>query len=78
MSKKTRKEHHVVPNSEGGWDIKKAGGEKSIKHLPTKEEAVNIAREISKNQGTELVIHGKKGKIQRKDSHGHDPFPPKG
>jgi len=26
MPKKTRKEHHVVPNSQGGWDIKKAGG----------------------------------------------------
>ena len=78
MPKKTRKEHHVVPNSEGGWDIKKAGGERAIKHLPTKEEAVNIAREISKNQGTELVIHGKNGKIQEKDSHGKDPYPPKG
>jgi hypothetical protein len=24
------------------------------------------------------VIHGRDGKIQSKDSHGHDPFPPKG
>jgi len=42
------------------------------------QKAVNTAREISKNQGTELVIHDKKGKIQRKDSHGNDPYPPKG
>jgi len=75
---KTRKEHHVVPNSQGGWDIKKPGGKKSIKHSPTKEEAVNVARKISKKQKTELVIHDKKGKIQRKDSHGNDPYPPKG
>ncbi len=34
-------------------------------------------REISKNQGSELVIHGKDGKIQQKDSHGKDPNPPK-
>ncbi|WP_338587823.1 DUF2188 domain-containing protein [Paenibacillus sp. Y5S-9] len=29
-------------------------------------------------QKTELIIHGKDGKIQSKDSHGNDPYPPKG
>jgi hypothetical protein len=29
-------------------------------------------------QKTELVVHGVDGKIQYKDSHGNDPFPPKG
>lgn len=70
--------HHVVPNPKGGWDIKKGGGQKSIKHTETKEAAEKIARGISKNQETELVIHGKDGKIQRKDSHGNDPHPPEG
>jgi len=33
---KTRKEHHVVPNTKGGWDIKKAGGTINAKtHLHT-------------------------------------------
>jgi hypothetical protein len=69
-----RPSHHVVPNSDrGGWDIKKGGGQKSIKHTDTKDEAEHIAREISKNQKTELVIHGADGTIQRSDSHGHDP-----
>lgn len=67
------KTHHVVPNPEGGWDVKKGGGEKSIKHTDTKQEAVDIAREISKNQQSELVIHNKDGKIGSKDSHGNDP-----
>lgn len=70
--------HHVVPNPNGGWDIKRGGGQKSIKHTDTKMEAEKIAREISTNQETELVIHGKDGKIQRKDSHGNDPHPPEG
>jgi len=70
--------HHVVPNPDGGWDVKKSGGKKSSRHTNTKKEAERIARNISKNQGTELVIHGKDGKIQRKDSHGNDPHPPKG
>jgi hypothetical protein len=73
-----RKEHHVVPNKDGGWDIKKGGGSKSIKHFDKKSNAELFARRVSKNQGSELVIHGLDGKIQRSDSHGHDPHPPKG
>jgi len=70
--------HHVVPNQDGGWDVKRGGGQKASHHTDTKAEAERIARDISKNQGTELVIHGKDGKIQSKDSHGNDPYPPKG
>jgi hypothetical protein len=61
--------HHVVPNQDGGWDVKRGGGQKASHHTDTKAEAERIARDISKNQGTELVIHGKDGKIQSKDSH---------
>lgn len=70
--------HHVVPNQDGGWDVKRGGGQKASHHTDTKAEAERIARDISKNQGTELVIHGKDGKIQSKDSHGNDPYSPKG
>jgi hypothetical protein len=70
--------HHVVPNPDGGWDVKRGGGEKASHHTDTKADAERIAREISKNQETELVIHGQDGKIQSKDSHGNDPYPPKG
>lgn len=71
--------HHVVPNQNGGWDVKKSGSKRSSNHTTTKAEAEKIARKISINQKTELVIHGKDGKIQRKDSHsGNDSFPPKG
>ena len=72
------KSHHVVPNKDGGWDIKKGGGQRSIKHYDKKSDAVSDARQISKNQNSELFIHGKDGTIQQKDSHGNDPFPPKG
>jgi hypothetical protein len=68
----------VVPNPEGGWKIKQAGGERSSGNFDTKQAAVDRAREISRNQHTELVIHNKDGKIAQSDSHGHDPHPPKG
>jgi uncharacterized protein YdaT len=75
MSKKST---HVAPNSDGGWDIKQSGGQRSSGHFDTKQDAVDRAREISQNQSTELVIHNKDSKIGGKDSHGNDPFPPKG
>lgn len=72
------KSTHVVPNKEkGGWDIKQSDGQKSSGHFDMKKDAVDRAREISKNQKTELTIHNKDGKIAKKDSHGNDPHPPK-
>ena len=73
-----RREHHVVPNADGGWDIKKGGGSKLIKHYDRKDDAEARARKNSQNQGSELVIHVRDGKIQRSDSHVNDPYPPKG
>ncbi|SEH72366.1 conserved hypothetical protein [Bathymodiolus azoricus thioautotrophic gill symbiont] len=73
------KSTHVVPNKDkGGWDIKQSGGQRSSGHFDTKQNAVDRARDISRNQDSELVIHNKDGKISQKDSHGNDPFPPKG
>lgn len=72
------KSHHVVPCPGGGWDVKKGGAERASGHYDTKIEAIQDGRQISKNQGTEFFIHGKNGQIQQKDSHGKDPYPPKG
>lgn len=72
-----RKTHHVVPNPKGGWDVKKGGAERASGHFKTKKEAEAAGRIISQNQKSEFVIHGKDGQIQRSDSHGHDPNPPK-
>ena len=77
MAKKPRS-HHVVPNSGGGWNVKKGGASRISGHYDKKRDAIDAGREISKNQGTEFYIHGSDGKIQRKDSHGSDPYPPKG
>ncbi len=77
MSKKAGS-HHVVPNPDGGWDVKRGGANRASGHFDTKKDAVDTARQISINQRTELVIHRQDGTIQRKDSHGNDPFPPRG
>ena len=73
-----RKTHHVVPDKNGGWNIKKGGPQRSSGHFDNKKGAINAGRKISQNQGTEFIIHGKNGKIQQADSHGNDPYPPRG
>ena len=73
-----RETHHVVHNPNGGWDVKRGGGQRSSGHYETKQQAVDAGRKISQNQKTDLVIHGMNGRIQSSDSHGNDPCPPKG
>lgn len=72
-----REEHHIVPNKNGGWDVKRNGADRASVHTDTKQEAIDRGRAISRNQATELVIHNKDGKISNSDSHGNDPCPPK-
>ncbi|WP_027309317.1 DUF2188 domain-containing protein [Caloramator sp. ALD01] len=72
------KNQHVTPHPDGGWQVKGEGNNKATKVTETKKEAIDIARQIAKNQESELIIHGKDGKIQNKDSYGNDPYPPKG
>ena len=72
-----RPTHHIVPDPNGGWNVKRGGSQRSSGHFDTKKDAINAGRTISRNQGTELVIHGLNGRIQNSDSHGHDPCPPK-
>ena len=72
-----RKTHHVVPNPKGGWSVKKGGASKASKIFTNKDAATDYAREVSKNQESELIIHKKDGTIQRTASHGKDPIPPR-
>lgn len=71
------KNQHVVPNGQN-WAIKGAGNGKATKIVETQKEAIEIAKEISKNQQSEMFIHGKNGQIRERNTYGNDNFPPKG
>ena len=72
------KNQHVTPHPAGGWQVKGEGNSKARVRTSTQKEAIDRARAISRNQGSELVIHRLNGMIRDKDSHGRDPFPPRG
>jgi hypothetical protein len=68
---------HVVPR-EDGWAVQGAGNGRATSLHDTQAQAIAAAREIARNQGTEVIIHRPSGQIRARDSHGHDPYPPKG
>ena len=69
---------HVTPHPKGGWQVKGAGNSRATARTTTQKEAMDIARNIAINQGSERVVHGVNGRIRAKDSYGNDPHPPKG
>ncbi len=48
------------------WVIKKDGAKRVIRRLKTKEEAIKVAKDLSKNQDTAFIVHKKDGKFQKK------------
>jgi uncharacterized protein YdaT len=68
------KNQHVVPHRKG-WAVKGDGNERATKVADTQQKALAIARRIARNQGVDVVIHGRDGKVT--DSYGTDPFPPR-
>ena len=78
MSKSQKgKNQHVVPHPDG-WAVKAEGAERATRVTETQRAAMEIAREIAKNQGSERIVHGENGRIRQKNSYGNDPYPPKG
>jgi len=73
----TSKDQHVVPH-EDGWAVKGAGNQQVTSVHDTQQQAIDAARDIARKQQSEVVIHRPDGSIRDKDSHGNDPFPPKG
>lgn len=71
---------HVVPNPDGGWDVKKPGASRASSHHDTQAEALDRGREIVRNAGGgELVTHNRQGQIRDSDTiaPGNDPNPPR-
>jgi len=57
------KERHVVPTSDGGWNVKKPHADKASVDTNTKAESVGRTPEICIEAGAESIIYGRHGKI---------------
>lgn len=67
---------HVVKRGDG-WAVRGEGNERDTSHHNTQSGAIRAATRIAKHQESEVVIHGRDGKIRDKDSYGLDSCPPK-
>jgi hypothetical protein len=72
-----KKDHHVTPHPDGGWQVIREGAERAGSRHPTQAEAIEQARERARRDRAEVVIHDRRGRIRDSDSYGNDPAPPK-
>ena len=70
MSKANDTDRYVVPNNDrGGWDVKKERADRASAHTDTKNEAVDRAREIVRNEGGgEIRIANQQGRLIDSDT----------
>ncbi len=69
----------MTPGTDGGWKVKEENASKALSKHDTKDDAVNRAKEVAKNQDLgQVVIHKQDGTIQTEHTYGKDPYPPKG
>ena len=76
--KKMAKNVHVIRTQNDRWAVKTENSTKSVKVTDTQQEAIERGKSIAKNNQSELIIHGRDGKIREKNSYGNDQYPPKG
>ncbi len=71
------KNQWVVPHGKE-WAVRGEGNSRATAIKSTQGEAAQVARDIARNQQSELIIQNRHGQIRQKDSFGNDPCPPKG
>jgi hypothetical protein len=60
------------------FSIKEESGSEYLIPQVSQRVAIDIARLIARANRSELIVQGDDGRIRIRDSHGADPFPPKG
>ena len=71
------KSRHVVPRG-NKWAVRKAGAERVTRRFDTRQEAIEAARRIARNQGSDVFIFGRDGCIRGRDAVENIPRPPSG
>ncbi|MFN4290668.1 MAG: DUF2188 domain-containing protein [Permianibacter sp.] len=71
------KNQWVVRNGDK-WGVRGEDNDRLTSVHDTQQEAFERARDIARNQGSEVLIQGEDGKIRERNSYGKDPFPPPG
>ena len=71
-----KKDQYVVVHGDD-WAVRGENNSKVTKIFKNKEDAIEYARDIAKNQRSELRVQNSNGKFGMCNSYGNDPCPPK-
>ena len=70
LSGRRRTNHqHVVPHPDGGWAVKGEGNERYTAVFKYQDEAIERARQIAINYGSDVIIHRSDGSIRDRMSY---------
>ena len=67
-----------VVRDQGGFTVRQEGRDCRLTPPIPQRDAVDIGRRIARANKSELLVQDRHGRIRFRDSHGCDPFPPKG
>ncbi len=60
--------NQVIHTKSSGWVVRKAGAAKASKAFSNKSAAIHYGKGLSKSEKTNLYIHAKDGKIEKRIS----------
>lgn len=69
---------HVVPGADRTWAVEREGSSRALSRHRTQAAARRKARAVARRTKVELFVHSRTGRIESRDSFGHDPYPPRG
>ena len=70
--------HVMWREDEAKWAVEKEGTSRAGSLHERKDAAEKAGRAVAMNEHSELLIHGKDGKIQERNTYKRDPYPPSG
>lgn len=69
---------HIVKRQDG-WGVLGEGNSRDTSRHPTQADAFEAGRRIAENQGGDVIIHDRDGRIRERNTYGKpDHFPPPG
>ena len=70
ISRKSKSQH--VIKRDNGWAVRGEGNDEDTTVTTTQKEAIERATEIARNNSSEVIIHGRDGRIRDRRSYNKD------
>jgi hypothetical protein len=69
---------HVVLNESGKWAVMVEGNDRASSTHSTQAAARQSGQQVARGNKSELLVHGRDGRIRERNTYGRDPRASKG